>query len=59
MTMAERESHKKWTKENSTTFTFRFQNKGDADIIAYLNKQDSKNGKIKELIRAEIAREEK
>ena len=58
MTMAERESRKKWSKEHTTVVTFRLQNKGDADIIEYLNKQESKAGKIKELIRAEIEREE-
>lgn len=58
MTMAERASHRRWDKENSVTFTFRFQNKGDADIIEFLKKHDNKTAVIKQLIRAEIAREE-
>ena len=43
----------KYNKANCKTYCFRFNKKTDADIIAILEKQTSKQGYIKSLIRAE------
>ena len=37
--MAESKSHRTWTVENTVHFSVRLQKKGDADILAYFDKQ--------------------
>lgn len=46
-----------WDAEHTTRITLKLNNRTDADILAYLARQDSKQGRIKELIREDIARE--
>jgi len=43
---------------NSTQISFKFNNKNDADILAWLKRQQSKQGAVKRLIRAAIAAEQ-
>lgn len=43
---------------HSTRMNFKFNNKTDADILAWLNRQQSKQGAIKQLIRTTIAEEQ-
>lgn len=44
----------KYNKENTTQLLIRLNKKTDADIIAHLSDQDSKQGYIKELIRYDM-----
>lgn len=46
----------KYDAANTTQIKFKFNNKTDADILAYLDKLDNKQGYIKDLIRADIAK---
>ena len=43
---------------NCTQIKLKLNNKTDADILAYLEAQENKQGYIKALIRADIARHE-
>lgn len=53
MTKAKTRASNKYNKANTKTYCFRFNRKTDADIIERLEKQTSKQGYIKSLIRAE------
>lgn len=46
-----------YEKNNCTRVSIKLGNKTDADIIEQLNKQDNKQGYIKELIRDDIMNE--
>ena len=50
---------KQYHKENHVRVSVMLSKKYDADIIAHLDKQESKSGYIKELIRADIQKGEK
>lgn len=43
-----------WDKNNCTRLQLKFNNNTDADIIEWLNQQSSKQGAIKDAIRAMI-----
>lgn len=47
----------KWQKKNTTIMCFRFNNYSDADIVKFLNQTENKTGMIKDLIRAEMERQ--
>jgi hypothetical protein len=47
---------KKYDKNNTTRVQLKLNNKTDADILAYLDSVDNKQGTIKQLIRNEINR---
>lgn len=53
--MAESKAHYEWTKANTTKFTMKLNKNTDADILQHLDKQTSKQGYIKELIRKDMA----
>ena len=46
-----------YEKNNCTRVSIKLGNKTDADIIERLNKQDNKQGYVKELIRRDIERD--
>lgn len=50
------ESKTKWDRENTTVVTMKLNNNKDADILEKLSSVPSKQGYIKELIRADIAK---
>lgn len=52
-TNAKTRASNKYNKANTKTYCFRFNRKTDADIIEKLERQTSKQGYIKSLIRAE------
>lgn len=45
-----------WDRTNTTQLKLKLNNKTDADILDWLEKQDSKQGAIKKLIRETISR---
>ena len=45
-----------WVRENTTQVKLKLNNRTDADIIEWLNRQPSKQGSIKDLIRKSISR---
>ena len=47
---------KKYDENNTTRVQLKLNNKTDADIIAYLETVDNKQGTIKRLLREEISR---
>lgn len=47
--------HAQWEKENAMRFSVKFLKSTDADIIAYLNTVESKQGAIKAALRYYIA----
>lgn len=47
---------KKYDAENAVRMSFKFNKKHDADVLDKLNKVASKQGYIKSLIRADIAK---
>ena len=47
----------RYTKENTTQQSIKFNNKTDADILAWLEHIPNKQGYIKELIRKDIKRD--
>lgn len=53
--MSDSEAKKKWIKENTTTVAIKLNYNTDADIIERLEKEPSKGGYIKRLIRQDIA----
>ena len=55
--MPDTEAHKKWAKENTSFIGMRLQRRTDADILEKLESVPSKQGYIKDAIRAAIARE--
>jgi hypothetical protein len=44
----------RYDRNNTVQVKLKLNRKTDADIIEYLNKQDNKQGTLKELIRKEI-----
>lgn len=54
MTMAD--AHYLWQKQNCSRVSILLNNNTDADILAHLQRQASKQGYIKELIRKDILR---
>lgn len=50
------ESKTKWDRENTTVVTMKLNKNTDADILEKLSSVPSKQGYIKELIRADIAK---
>ena len=47
-------SQAKYDKAHTTGFHMKLNNESDADILQWLSEQDSKQGAIKNLIRADI-----
>ncbi len=45
-----------WDRANTTQIKLKLNNKTDADIIEWLKRQASKQGRIKDLIRQSISR---
>ena len=58
-TQAQKKASIKYATANTTRLGLAWNNKTDADIIAKLNEQESKQGYIKALIRADIAKANK
>ena len=56
--MPDSEAVKKWRQENTVVFTMRLQRRTDADILEKLESVPSRQGYIKDAIRAAIAREQ-
>ena len=52
-------AQERYDKANTTKFQMKLNLKTDADILTYLNSLDNKQGKVKELIRREIANTER
>lgn len=50
------ENRHKWDVKNKYSFSIRLMRTTDADIIEWLQKQPSRQGAIKDLIREELAR---
>lgn len=57
--MADSQAKRDWMKANTTIITMKLNRRTDADIIEQLTNVDNKNGYIKQLIRADIAKAEK
>lgn len=55
-TEAQKRASAKYNKDHTKLFTMRLQLNGDEDIMAYLDTLPNKQGRVKELIRADIAR---
>ena len=49
-------SQAKYDKAHTTGFYMKLNKESDEDILEWLSRQDSKQGAIKQLIRAEIAK---
>ena len=47
-----------WKKKNTVMIAMRLQKSTDADLIAYLNGKESRQGEIKRLLRLAIAAEQ-
>lgn len=56
--MPDSEAKKEWTRNNSTKITVKFMDKGDADILAYLEGKP-KAPTIKEALRLLMGKEKK
>ena len=54
--MSELSPQRRYELANLKTYTFRFNIKHDADVIAEIEKQDNKQGYVKQLVRADIER---
>lgn len=57
--MSQPESKTRWDRENTTVVTMKLNNKQDAEIIAKLQSVPNKQGYIKGLIEADIAKDAK
>lgn len=57
--MGKYDSQERYDKENTVQFRLKLNRKTDADIIEQLNDVPNKQGYIKALIRADIARDAK
>lgn len=55
-TEAQKRASAKYNKDHTKLFTVRLQLNGDEDIMEYLDALPNKQGRVKELIRADIAR---
>lgn len=53
------EAQKKYAKEKSISFNIRLFPATESDIVDKLNEQDNKAGYVKQLIREDIAKENK
>ncbi len=53
-TEAEKRGNAKWKKENAKIFAFRLYRNTDADLLAWFEKQENKQGLIKRLLREEM-----
>lgn len=53
-TDAQRRADEKWKKGNAKTFAFRLYKNTDADLLAWLENIDNKQGLIKRLLREEM-----
>lgn len=56
--MGKTKSHQKWVAENTTRIVMNLNHNTDQDVLNKLSKVSSKQGYIKGLIRADIAKEE-
>jgi hypothetical protein len=54
--MSELSPQRRYELANLKTYTFRFNKKHDADVIAAIEHQDNKQGYVKQLVRADIER---
>ena len=57
--MADSQAKRDWMRANTTVITIKINHRTDADIIEQLTTVDNKNGYIKQLIRADIAKADK
>lgn len=57
--MADSKAKRDWMKANTTVITMKLNHRTDADIIAHITNVDNKNGYIKQLIREDIAKNQK
>ena len=57
--MAKGEAKARWDKENTVMVTMKLNKNQDAEIIAKLESVDSKQGYIKQLIKADIEKDAK
>lgn len=57
--MADSQAKRDWMKANTTIITMKLNHRTDADIIEQLTNVQNKNGYIKQLIRADIAKDQK
>jgi hypothetical protein len=55
--MEKSKSHQKWVAENTTRIVMNLNHNTDKDVLEKLSSVPSKQGYIKELIRADIAQE--
>lgn len=55
---AQYDRNAKWDKANTTQIKMKLCNSTDADIISYLNSLPNKQGYLKSLIRADMARQQ-
>lgn len=53
-----RASDQAWKKKNTVMITMRLQKSTDADLIAYFEGKESRQGEIKRLLRKAIAAEQ-
>lgn len=49
----------KWNKENTTLINIRFMKNTEQDLLDHLSRQDNKSGYIKDLIRADMQKQER
>lgn len=54
--MPESKAHYEWTKKNTTRFTVKLNHNTDGDILEHLDKQENKQGYVKQLIREDMKR---
>lgn len=57
VTEAQMRASMKWQKKHLTQIKFNLNNETESDIINHLDKQQNKQGYIKDLIRADIAKQ--
>ena len=57
LTESRKRANDKWNKDNIKQVTLKFMRGSDADIIEQLEKQPSKLTYIRQLVRADIARQ--
>lgn len=55
--MPQSEAKTKWDRENTVVVTMKLNKNQDADILQRLEEVDNKQGYIKDLIRADIAKD--
>ena len=51
-------AQERYDKANTTQFKMKLNTKTDADILEWFDKQENKQGKVKQLIRDEIRKTE-